>query len=122
MGLLDRINLQKHVASPPEAIDVADDHALVVTWPGAAPMTIPAKALRDGCPCAGCVEEFTGRKLLDASTIPDDIRPVAINAVGNYAIQIEWSDGHGTGMYTWATLRAIGERASGAAPASPATA
>jgi DUF971 family protein len=119
MGLLDRVTLQKHVSEPPEAVDVAADHALLVTWPGRAPVAIPAKALRDGCPCAGCIEEFTGKKLLDASTIPDDIRPVAINAVGNYAIQIEWSDGHGTGMYTWATLRAIGDRAAGAAPPGP---
>jgi len=27
--------------------------------------------------------------------------------VGNYAIQIEWSDGHATGLYTWETLRGI---------------
>jgi len=119
MGLLDRVTLQKHVASPPEAIDVAPDHALVVTWPGSPPMHIPARALRDGCPCAGCIEEFTGKKLLDPSTIPADIRPAGISAVGNYAIQIEWSDGHSTGLYTWATLRAIGER--GRAPESPAT-
>jgi len=118
MGLLDRISLQKHVASPPEAIDVAPDHALVVTWPGSPPLRITARALRDGCPCASCVEEFTGKKLLDPSTIPEDIRPVTLNAVGNYAIQIEWSDGHSTGLYTWATLRAIGEAAT--APAAPA--
>ena len=118
MGLLDRINLQKHTASPPEAIDVGPDHALVVTWPGGPPLNIPARALRDGCPCASCIEEFTGKKLLDPSSIPADIRPVAINGVGNYAIQIEWSDGHSTGLYTWATLRSIGDAA--AAPvASP---
>jgi DUF971 family protein len=117
MGLLDRINLQKHVASPPEAIDVAADHALVVTWPGSPPVSIPARALRDGCPCASCIEEFTGKKLLDPSTIPADIRPVAISAVGNYAIQIEWSDGHATGLYTWATLRAVFDLAAGTSPA-----
>ena len=112
MGLLDRIKLQKHTSEPPEAIDVVADHALQVDWPGGAQMTIPAKALRDGCPCAGCVEEMTGKKLLDPATIPADIRAVAIEPVGNYAIKIEWSDGHDTGLYTWATLRSIGERAS----------
>jgi DUF971 family protein len=112
MGLLDRINLQKHASEPPEAIDVTADHAIRVDWPGGRQVTIPAKALRDGCPCAGCVEEMTGKKLLDPTTIPDDIRPLAIQPVGNYAIQVEWSDGHRTGLYTWATLRSIGERAS----------
>ena len=76
-------------------------------------MPIPARALRDGCPCADCVEEGTGRKLLDPSTIPQDIHPVGVSAVGNYAVQIDWSDGHSTGIYTWATLRAIGKAAAG---------
>jgi DUF971 family protein len=110
MGLLDRINLQKHTSEPPEAIDLAADHAIQITWPGGLRVSIPAKALRDGCPCAGCVEEMTGKKLLDPATIPDDIHAVAIQPVGNYAIQIEWSDGHSTGLFTWATLRVLGER------------
>lgn len=105
MGLLDRINLKKHTAEPPEAIDLLPDHAIQISWPGGKRAVIPAKALRDRCPCAGCIEEMTGRKLLDPATIPDDIRAVSIQPVGNYAIQIEWSDGHATGLYTWATLR-----------------
>jgi DUF971 family protein len=109
MGLLDRVNLQKHVSEPPEAIDLMPDHAVQVSWPGGKRVVIPAKTLRDGCPCAGCIEEMTGRKLLDPATIPGDIHAVSIQPVGNYAIQIEWSDGHATGLYTWATLRAIGD-------------
>jgi DUF971 family protein len=35
-----------------------------------------------------------------------------VAAVGNYAIQPTWSDGHSTGIYSWETLR----RASGLAP------
>jgi DUF971 family protein len=66
---------------------------------------IPAFALRDACPCAACVEEGTGRKLLDPATIPADIRPSELKAVGNYAVQIFWSDGHSTGIYSWKTLR-----------------
>jgi len=109
MGLLDRVNLQKQTSEPPEAIDVTADHALRITWPGGKQFTVPARELRDGCPCAGCVEEMTGKKLLDPATIPADIRPLAINPVGNYAIQVDWSDGHGTGLYTWATLRAFSD-------------
>ena len=111
MGLLDRVNLQKHVSEPPEAIDLLADHAIQVSWPGGKRVAIPARTLRESCPCAGCIEEFTGRKLLDPSSIPADIRPERIEPVGNYAIQIEWSDGHATGLYTWATLRAIGDLA-----------
>jgi DUF971 family protein len=105
MGLLDRIALTKHTAEPPEAIDVTAGNELQLSWPGGAQVAIPSKRLRDLCPCASCIEEGTGRKLLDPATIPDDIRPERIEGVGNYAIQIHWSDGHSTGIYTWQTLR-----------------
>jgi len=105
MGLLDRVTFSKPPADPPESIDVTPEQALRIAWPGGRVATIAAKALRDRCPCAGCIEEGTGRKLLDPATIPDDIRPDRIDPVGNYAIQIHWSDGHSTGLYTWQTLR-----------------
>jgi DUF971 family protein len=106
MGLLDRINLTRHASEPPEAIDVTAAHEVEFTWPGGVKVAVPSRLLREGCPCAGCVEEFTGKKLLDPATIPADIRPDRIEPVGNYAIRFVWSDGHDTGLYTWKTLRA----------------
>lgn len=105
MGLLDRIAFTSQAVAPPEAIDVTAEGAVHITWPGGREVTIPAVHLRDLCPCAGCVEEGTGKKILDPATIPADIRPTEILAVGNYAIQIHWSDGHSTGIYTWPLLR-----------------
>lgn len=32
-----------------------------------------------------------------------------LQAVGNYAVQAEWGDGHNTGIYSWDILRAIAE-------------
>ena len=105
MGLLDRIDFRKKDPDPPEAIDVVPDGALRILWPGGHEVTIPAARLRDLCPCAECVEEGTGRKLLDPATIPASIRPEQVLPVGNYAIQIHWSDGHSTGIYSGQTLR-----------------
>jgi DUF971 family protein len=112
MGILDRIRARPAPAAPPEAIDVTPAGGLHIEWPGGRTATIAPFALRDACPCASCVEEGTGRKLLDPATIPADIRILAVAAVGNYAIQPTWSDGHSTGIYSWETLR----RASGLAP------
>ncbi len=109
MGLLDRIPTRPAPAAPPEAIDLNARGEFEITWPGGRVAILPAFTLRDLCPCAGCIEEGTGKKILDPSTIPLDIRAERIDPVGNYAIQIHWSDGHGTGLYTWELLR----RASG---------
>lgn len=109
MGLLDRIPSRPPPAGPPEAIDLNERGEFEIAWPGARVVIIPAFTLRDLCPCAGCIEEGTGKKILDPSTIPLDIRAERIDPVGNYAIQIHWSDGHDTGIYTWELLR----RASG---------
>lgn len=35
---------------------------------------------------------------------------VRIQAVGNYAIQADWKDGHNTGIYSWDILRGIVEQ------------
>ncbi|MFH2129394.1 MAG: DUF971 domain-containing protein [bacterium] len=61
--------------------------------------------LRSECPCASCVDELTGEKVLDDSTIPDDIHPVKSAYIGNYALEILWSDDHNTGIYTFQKLR-----------------
>jgi DUF971 family protein len=111
MGLLDRVSFKQSTTAPPESIEVGERGELVLLWEGGTRVAIPALQLRDQCPCASCIEEGTGRKILDPSTIPGDVHPLEIRGVGNYAIQIQWSDGHGTGIYTWQTLR----RASGLA-------
>ncbi len=109
MGLLDRIPSRPPPTAPPEAIDLNARGEFEITWAGGRVAILPAFTLRDLCPCAGCIEEGTGKKILDPSTIPLDIRAERIDPVGSYAIQIHWSDGHDTGLYTWDLLA----RASG---------
>ena len=49
---------------------------------------------------------MTGRPLLDPATVPQDIRPVSVALVGTYGLRVQWSDGHGTGIYTFERLLA----------------
>ena len=79
---------------------------LEVTWAADHVALFPARPLRLACPCAGCVEEMTGRPLLDQRTVPRDVAPEQVSLVGAYGIRVRWSDGHGTGIYTFAFLRA----------------
>jgi DUF971 family protein len=41
--------------------------------------------------------------------VPADVRPLRIQPVGRYAIQIDWSDGHTTGIYPFRRLRELCE-------------
>jgi len=66
----------------------------------------PARDLRLACRCAQCIEETTGKPLLDPQAVPQQIRVRAINIVGNYACNIDWSDGHSSGIYNFRGLRA----------------
>lgn len=78
-----------------------------LTWPEGRVDLVPFKYVRGECPCASCIEEWTGRKLLDLNTIPADIVPIKLAPSGNYALKIEWSDGHNSGLYSWDLLNRI---------------
>ena len=78
-----------------------------ITWNDGHLSSYPSWYLRENCPCAGCVDEFTGRRRLHAGSIPSTLERVSIEVVGNYALQFSWSDGHSTGIYTFDHLRRI---------------
>jgi DUF971 family protein len=74
--------------------------------------------LRDECPCATCNDErakkaafaTAGPASAAAAVLPmykPKATAKAANAVGNYAIQITFSDGHSTGIYSYDHLRTI---------------
>jgi len=93
-------------AQVPVAITRRDD-GIVFDWDRAGDRTwVAARDLRLACPCAQCVEEMTGRALLDPAMVPADVRPVHLTLVGAYGLQVHWSDGHATGIYTFDLLRA----------------
>lgn len=65
--------------------------------------------LRAHCPCAMCVDENSGRRVLDTKKIPLDISTKRIDKVGRYALTLQFSDGHSTGIYTYKSLRKLCE-------------
>jgi ATP-binding protein involved in chromosome partitioning len=79
---------------------------ITFTWPDGHKTTYPARALRLRCRCAACVEEMSGAPLLDEASVPATVRAQRIEMMGQYAIQIGWTDGHDTGIYNFRDLRA----------------
>jgi DUF971 family protein len=89
-------------APPPAHIRARKpEKILEVEWSTSNVTRIPFKLLRISCPCAVCVDEMTGERILDPATIPDDIVPSKLEFTGNYALKVTWPDGHSTGLYTW---------------------
>jgi ATP-binding protein involved in chromosome partitioning len=78
---------------------------ITIKWSDGHETAYAARHLRLACRCAGCVEETSGEALLDPKTVPEAIRARGIELIGQYAIQIEWSDGHSTGIYNFRDLR-----------------
>jgi len=94
----------------PQSIDRFDQRDIKITWSDGRQTVFEARALRLECPCAQCVHEITGEKILNPTTVPEDVEPLKINPIGNYAILIEWSDGHSTGIYAFDFLQDISAR------------
>ncbi len=83
------------------------DSSISIAWSDGKTSLFDAPQLRKACPCAGCVNEWTGEKQLDVSTIADDLSFKQIGIVGRYALNFHFSDGHDTGIFSFAFLRQL---------------
>ncbi len=89
----------------PVDVDITGN-SIIINWDDGHRGIYPHRMLRLRCPCASCVEEMTGRALLNPDAVPQDVRALDQMAVGQYALQFLWSDTHYTGIYTYRVLRA----------------
>jgi len=67
---------------------------------------ISSAELRRNCKCAACVEELSGRQILRAEDVSENIKPLKIEPCGNYATSIDWSDGHRS-LYPYRQIRSL---------------
>lgn len=81
---------------------------LVVEYDDGVDMAIPYKQLRKESPSAEVRGHGAGPRP-PAPVVADDITVTGAAPVGRYAVRIRFSDGHDTGLYTWAYLRGLGE-------------
>jgi len=99
--------------SIPAGIRKVDERTLTILWRDGVQHDIPLRELRLDCHCANCIEEMSGRALLDPATIPDTVQPQTLSSIGVYAINVVWDDGHRAGIHSFDSLRALGERLAG---------
>jgi ATP-binding protein involved in chromosome partitioning len=102
----------------PAEVKIGDLH-VEIQWSDAHQSRYAFRDLRLACPCALCVDEWTGQPRLDPATVPMNVRPGEVKSVGRYALQFIWSDGHNSGIYTYDKLRALDAGAPAGPPARP---
>ncbi|HLA96087.1 MAG TPA: DUF971 domain-containing protein [Pyrinomonadaceae bacterium] len=84
-----------------------NDSEISIKWSDDSETKYNAAQLRRSCPCAGCIDEWTGKKTLDETRVPDDLSFKHISIVGRYALNFHFSDGHDTGIFSFKYLKEI---------------
>ena len=80
---------------------------ITILWSDRHASRYAARDLRLLCRCAACVDEWTHTTLVKPELVPQGVKAAAIQVMGNYALHIDWSDGHSTGIYTYDYLREV---------------
>lgn len=96
-------------------VHVTSGEGVEITWSDGHTSRYQFTYLRDLCPCALCNDEREKKAHLKGSMDGGALLPMfkpratakAANAVGNYAIHIDFTDGHSTGIYSYEYLREI---------------
>jgi len=101
---------RRGTAIEPREIKQEGDAGLLITWADDHVSRYSAAGLRRACPCAQCVNEWTGQRVLKPETISQELTIADLSIVGRYALNFRWSDGHETGIYSFRYLRELSEQ------------
>lgn len=94
------------------SISQKDNHTFTIVWSDGKSCDYRLSDLQKCCPCANCIDEATGQRLLNESTVKSDVKAVRIANVGRYALRIHFTSGCSTGIYSFDLLRSMGKKSS----------
>lgn len=100
---------QRRQPIEPSEISQESNSLLRITWADGRVCDYRAANLRRACPCAQCVNEWTGQRTLRPEAISDEVEINDLSIVGRYALNFRWSDNHETGIYSFQYLRDLCE-------------
>ena len=92
-------------AEQPRSIEFLEPSTLLVEWGDGHESIYSHRYLREQCECAACIDEWTRAPILDPKTLPADVHVVRVEKTGRYGLNLHFSDGHGTGIYSFRSLR-----------------
>jgi DUF971 family protein len=85
------------------------DSSVTIEWSDGKSFLYNASQLRKVCPCAGCVDEWTGKRTLNEKNVANDLTFKRIGIVGRYALNFVFSDEHDSGIFSFNYLRGVSE-------------
>lgn len=88
-------------------IEQLDRHTLGIEWIDGHKSQWRLSHLRRNCPCASCIDEWTHQPILKPGDVNDQLTAKRVESVGRYALTIQFSDGHSTGIYSFPLLRKL---------------
>jgi ATP-binding protein involved in chromosome partitioning len=100
------LTLNKTIRHHPTEVKAADG-VVEIRWSDNHLSKLPFRPLRQACPCALCVDEWSGDRRSDPNRVLMSVHPLDIRRVGRYGLQFNWSDLHGSGIYTYDYLRSL---------------
>jgi DUF971 family protein len=91
------------------------ENVLEIEWDDGARTRYTGGTLRWACPCATCRGEAgaPGRLDLARELSEPELRLTEVSLVGRYALRIGFASGHDTGIFTFPSLRSLGEGEGG---------
>ena len=90
----------------PAKIKIVENKYLWMKWSDDTESKTGLQKMRQMCPCATCIAERNNQsKNYIPLLLSSQITVSGIEAVGSYAIQINWQDGHNTGIYEYPFLK-----------------
>jgi len=93
------------MAWPTDIVAKNQGRMLEIAFDDGVTVTLAAERLRVESPSAEVQGHAPGEKR--KVTGKENVRIVGIEPIGNYAIRIEFDDGHNTGLYAWDYLRKL---------------
>lgn len=101
----------------PEHIAISKSKGVKIDWSDGHRSEFSLAFLRDECPCATCTGAHGTEPRKTSYAAPAQANPfpmfkpalkmLNVEEVGAYAIRIDWSDGHNSGIYSWDHLRKL---------------
>jgi DUF971 family protein len=93
----------------PKHVDISLSQGIQITWTDGHNSQYALEHLRKNCPCATCRHEQEAPAAATPASPFQMYKPTTrltgAEAVGRYAVRLQWADGHNTGIYSFDLLR-----------------